>query len=279
MFSIGFIDYYLDEWHANNYPQWISEASGGEMAVTHAYAMADSPQGGRSTAQWCKDMGVTRCGTIDEVIACCDGLIVLSLDHAEMHEALCEKPLSSGKPVYVDKVFAPDLAAAKRIFAFAAKSGTPCYSSSALRYAVEYADLPKSDIRAVCSQGPGKFGTYSIHQIEPIVMLMRTPASRVMALPAEKGVHLCIAFEDGRWATMTCFEANSPFSMNLLISGENRALKVESDFFKPFIRDLVEFFRDKRERVPHSETLEIIGLIEAGAKAIEKPYTWVECEK
>ena len=23
---IGFIDYFLDEWHANNYPQWIKEA-------------------------------------------------------------------------------------------------------------------------------------------------------------------------------------------------------------------------------------------------------------
>ena len=23
MKTIGFIDYYLDEWHANNYPAWI----------------------------------------------------------------------------------------------------------------------------------------------------------------------------------------------------------------------------------------------------------------
>ena len=37
MTKIGFIDYYLDEWHADNYPAWIREASGGEMEVAWAY--------------------------------------------------------------------------------------------------------------------------------------------------------------------------------------------------------------------------------------------------
>jgi hypothetical protein len=278
MFSIGFIDYFLDEWHANNYPKWIAEASRGEMAVTHAYAMIDSPLNGRCTAKWCEDMNIAKCDTIDEVIANCDGLIVLSPDNAEMHEELCKRPLISGKPVYVDKVFAPDLSTAKRIFDIAEKSGTPCYSSSALRYAGEYADLPIDDIRAICSWGPGKFGTYSIHQIEPIVMLMCGSAKRVLALPAERGINLSIAFEDGRWATLTCFEEESPFAMNLLVSGCNRALKVESDFFKAFIHDLVGFFHDRRERVPHEETLRIISIIETGTKAIKNPYTWVKCE-
>ena len=26
MKKIGFVDYYLSEWHANNYPAWIEEA-------------------------------------------------------------------------------------------------------------------------------------------------------------------------------------------------------------------------------------------------------------
>ena len=41
--KIGFIDYYLDEWHANNYPEWIKEASGGEMTVGYAFAETASP--------------------------------------------------------------------------------------------------------------------------------------------------------------------------------------------------------------------------------------------
>ncbi|MCF6175148.1 MAG: hypothetical protein L3J71_05240 [Victivallaceae bacterium] len=27
MKKIGFIDYHIDEWHANNYPKWIRESS------------------------------------------------------------------------------------------------------------------------------------------------------------------------------------------------------------------------------------------------------------
>ena len=27
MIKVGFIDYYLDEWHANNYPAWIKAAA------------------------------------------------------------------------------------------------------------------------------------------------------------------------------------------------------------------------------------------------------------
>ena len=39
MKKIGFIDYYLDEWHANNYPRMIAEASNGSMAVTGAFGL------------------------------------------------------------------------------------------------------------------------------------------------------------------------------------------------------------------------------------------------
>ena len=95
MMKLGFIDYYLDEWHANNYPAWIAEASGGDMRVTHAYAVIDSPRGGLSTAAWCEKFGVTRCHSIEEIIAKCDGLIVLSLDDPQMHETLCALPLTA----------------------------------------------------------------------------------------------------------------------------------------------------------------------------------------
>ena len=33
MIKIGFIDYYLDEWHANTYPEQIKKLSNGENAL------------------------------------------------------------------------------------------------------------------------------------------------------------------------------------------------------------------------------------------------------
>ena len=161
--KIGFIDYYLDEWHANNYPNWIREASDGEMEVSLAYGMIDSPIGGRTNAQWCADMGIAQAATIAEVVEQCDGIIVLSPDNCEMHEELSQLPLKSGKPTYIDKTFAPDYPTAKRIFDLAEANGTPCYSTSALRYADEYANAGPAD--AIASWGPNGFETYSIHQL------------------------------------------------------------------------------------------------------------------
>ena len=96
MLKIGFIDYYLDEWHANNYPEFIKEASAGEMEVAYAYGHIDSPIGGMTTDEWCAKYQIPRCMSIGELIEKSDVLIVLSPDNCEMHEQLCELPLRSG---------------------------------------------------------------------------------------------------------------------------------------------------------------------------------------
>lgn len=275
MFRLGFIDYYLDEWHANNYPQWIWEASAGRMQVTHAYALIDSPKGGRTTAAWCEAFGVAQCGTIEEVVEQCDGLIVLAPDDCQMHELLCEKPLRSGKPVYVDKTFAPDAQTARRIFAIAQEHATPCYSTSALRFAQEYAGIEKERIKSLCSWGPGRFDVYVIHQLEPVMMLMDCPAKRVMSLPGEGWVSLLIEFADGRCATIACYEAGAPFEMNLCMTGGNAVITVNSDFFKAFIARMVDFFHTPQIQVPHEETLRIMAVRGAGVKAVQNPFTWI----
>ncbi len=280
MFRIGFIDYFLDEWHANNYPAWIAEASNGEMTVTHAYASIDSPLGGRTTEQWCADFGVTRCASLDEIISACDGLVVLSPDNPEQHVALTEKPLRSGKPVFIDKTFSDSLAAAKQIFAFAKESGSPCYSTSALRYAAEYEDVDTGAIRALSSWGGGRFAGYAVHQLDPIVMLMKTPAKRVIALASEGSSSLMIEFEDGRTAQMCCYYYDTPFAMCLSMKGDHsRVITVESEFFKAFIRKLVSFFRDPKPLVPHAETLEVMAIADAGNRALANPGVWVDVPK
>ena len=50
MKTVGFIDYYLDEFHANHYPQWLKEASGGELEVKYAYGKITSPLTGMTSA-------------------------------------------------------------------------------------------------------------------------------------------------------------------------------------------------------------------------------------
>ena len=274
--KIGFIDYYLDEWHANNYPQWIRDASSGELEVAYAYGMIDSPlEGGMTTDEWCEKYGIARCASIEELVEKSDVLVVLSPDNCEMHEQLCQVPLRSGKRTYIDKTFAPDKATAQRIFAIAEENGTPCYSTSALRFAEEYRDIQSEEIAAINSWGPGSYEIYSIHQLEPLMMLMKAPAKRVLYLPGESWHCMAIEFENGKKATISQYAGGSPFMMNICSGSGNRVVQVNSDFFHDFIVELVDFFNTGVEKVPHEETIAIMAVREAGLKAQQVPGEWV----
>ncbi len=275
MIKIGFIDYFLDEWHAINYPAWIKEASNGEMEVAYAYGMIDSPrQGGRTTEQFCKDLGIERCYSIDEVIEKSDMLVVLSPDNCEMHEALCQAPLRSGKRTYIDKTFAPDGEIARRIFAVAEASNTPCWSTSALRFADEYQGIENA--KFVAAWGPNGFDTYSIHQLEPIFMMMGATPKRVMATVGEGYTTHTFEMTDGRGATVTNMIGGGPFASNIVCEdGSVKTVMVNSNFFMTFIKDLVKFFETGVVPVSHETTCNIMDAYGAGKLALKTPGEWV----
>ena len=202
---------------------------------------------------------------------------MLSPDHPQYHETLAQIPLKSGKPTYVDKTFAPDHATALRLFELAAEHGTPMYSSSALRFATEYAEADRAGIKAIASWGPGSFENYSIHQIEPIVSFMGPAAKRVMYIGTAETPALLIDYGDGRQATIHHLGDGCPFTMAVSHeAGQCPVLKPESDFFRLFIANLVEFFETGRSTVPSNETIAIMAIIESGKIAAATPYEWVE---
>jgi hypothetical protein len=275
MKRIGFIDYYLDEWHANKYPEWIEKSSGGTMKVTCAYGKTDAPNG-RDNSSWCHDMGIEQMLTIEAVVANSDYLVVLSPDHPEFHEELAFLPLKSGKPTFVDKTFAPDRQTAITLFELAAKHGTPLYSSSALRFAPEYAKARGKEINTIYSHGSGKYANYAVHQIEPIVSLMGVRAERIMSIGTILAPALLIGYPNGRQATMHLIQ-ESPFLLTLQFENSHSArLEAEADFFALFIDNLVQFFHTGISTVEPEETISVITLIEYGLKAMQTPYQWIE---
>jgi len=278
MKKIGFIDYYLDEFHANSYVDWIKEASNGELEVCYAWAKIDAPKG-ITTQQWCAQHEVKQVGTMEELTDISDIIIVLSPDNSEMHEELCQVPLRSGKRVYVDKTFAPDTATARRIFAIAEEHGTPCFSSSALRFAEEYQGIDKNKIKNIASWGPGTYEIYSIHQIEPIVSLLGSEAKRVMYIGTKDWPALVIEFSGDRRAIMSHHGWSCPFSMVINFSdATSQCVQVQSDFYKMFIREMVDFFLNGEVKVDHAETISVMAIREAGMKAAQNAGTWVDVE-
>lgn len=277
MKKIGFIDFYLDEFHANNYPKWISGLSAGEMEVHCAYALQDSPNpGGMTTAQWCDTHGIPQAASIAELVDSCDCINVLSPDNPEMHRLLAELPLKSGKPVYVDKTFAPTAAIAKELFSIAQDNGTPCFSASALRFATEYKEVNKDEIEQIISRGPGPLTNYAIHQIEPIVLLMGNALRRVQYIGTRNFPALLLEWTDGRRAQFSHHGWECPFQMQVdTLPGKSSSIKVNSDYFENFIREMVDFFQTGTQKVPHADTIAVIAAIEASLQASENPDTWI----
>jgi len=275
MIKIGFIDYYLDQYHAQNYPKWLCEVSGGEIQVTAAWAMTDRP-GGITSVQCASEGGYALLESPQAVIDACDGLIVMSPDHAEMHEELCRLPLASGKPTYVDKTFATDRETALRIIENADRHGTPFYSTSALRYADEVRALERDGISFIAGCGPGEFNTYAIHQMEPIVYLMGHGIEKILFYGTEHAPAFALRFDDGRAAAFSQFGGGN-FMFNIKYeNGDQQTVNIQSDFYKRFLEDLAGFFRDGSVRVPIAETLKIITVLQYGHKAMQFPDTWIK---
>ena len=137
MKKIGFVDYYISEWHANNYPAWIANACqklGADYEVAYAWAELDvSPKYGETTAQWCEQKGVIQCNTLAELCEKSDVIVILAPTDPQTHLKYATEVLKYGKRTYIDKTFAPDLATAQQIFALGKKYNTPFFTSSARR--------------------------------------------------------------------------------------------------------------------------------------------------
>lgn len=280
MRTIGFIDYYLDEWHANNYPAMIrSGRYQDEFDVVLAWEKTQQ-EGKKPIDVWCAEQQVGQASSPEEVVEQCDCIVVLSPDNPEQHEELADLPLRSGKPVYIDKPFAPTLDAARRLFAKAEAHGTPLMSSSALRFGSEiqqavHETLAGQRVNLVSTHGGGTFQLYAIHQLEMLVMLLGTDATRVMQCGAPTAPVMLIDYPDARRGIVHVLPGH-PFQLSAQY-GEGQALVINTmnDFFDRFLDGMLEFFNTGVSPIPSAQTLEIAALVETGIKALGMPDTWV----
>lgn len=273
MKKIGFIDYYLSEWHANNYPAWIRELNRG-YEIAYAWGEEEiSPVDGRSSGEWCKEFGVTLCKTAEEVCEKSDVIVILAPSDPQVHLRLAERVLPFGKPTYIDKTFAPDVATAEKIFALAQRYQTPMFSTSALRYAAE----TDGDYSRVLTQGGGRSAEeYIIHQAEMIVKMLGTGAESVTAFPLAGAVAFRIGYGNGRQGGML-YASSLPFTLTVQKDGEKeRTVPVKSAFFPALMAEILTFFDTGIPPVSKDETLEVMALRQTALRALGAPGTKIK---
>lgn len=277
MFKIGFYDYYLDEWHANNYPAMFRKEIAKrsiDMEVCYAIADTDKP-GGISTKEWCKKYNCINCSSIEEFVDLCDAIIILAPSFPSEHERMAKLPLASGKPVYIDKIFSPDVITGRRIFEYANMNKTPLFSASALRFCDELADYRAGEgMKAIwcATTGPNSFDIYAIHQIEMIQTVMGGCAQRVKAF-GNKGGRTLLFDYGNRMASMLQLD-NLPFQVTISDGEKCINRPINSNFFENLIKHMIDFFINPIPPVAKNDTLSVMAMLHTARSALKEQDNW-----
>ena len=277
MKTIGFIDYFLNEWHANEYPAMIrayNEKNGTDYQVKYAWEET-STLGGMTTEEWCEKYGAQPCASIEEVCEKSDFVVVLAPSNPEKHLAYAKAVFACGKNPYIDKTFAPDYATAKAIFDLANEYGVQFFSSSALRYASELNAYMGTANTIFTTGGGSNFDEYIIHQIEMAVKCLGVGAEQVRYTKNADQEWVEVAYANGKVAKMM-FAPCMPFAVTVADENGSNYLPIESAFFDGLIADILHFFATGEKSFDGAQTLEVIKIREGAIQAKSKVGVWVK---
>lgn len=280
MKKIGIIDYFIDEWHSNTY-LGLFEKANEELGLDYqiAYGYAEVEKEGRLTTEaWCRKSNIERCESIEELCEKSDNILILAPANPETHLKYAKIALPYGKTTYIDKTFAPDLQTAKEIFAIAQKHNTKIFTSSALRFPDEMADL--SDVKnVIITGGGGNLEEYIIHQIEMAVKLCGSEAARrVHVFNREKQATVVIEFES-KSATLNYSRSSCGFSVDVESGGDRcdyRRIASGTEFYN-LIKAILTFFETAVVPFEQKETLQILAIRDAILQAIQLGYGQQAC--
>lgn len=279
MKKIGFVDHYLSEWHANNYPEWIRQANerlGLDFELCFAFGELEiSPFDGASSDEWCRKYGAKKCETIEELCEKSDAIFILAPSDPETHLRLAEQVLPFGKPTYIDKTFAENYEVAQKIFELGEKYNAPFFSTSALRYAEEFSEIGEMN-NAVITAGGDDFEEYIIHPVEIFVSALRKRAEKVKVETMGK-TKICRILAENEKESAILFSPTFGYSiLGEGSSGENKRIDAGWDFFPSLIEKILQFFEDKKLPFEPSETLEVMRLRDGIIKAEKQNGEWME---
>ena len=270
MKRIAFVDYYLGNWHADNYPAWIREAAselGVEITLYGAYAKREvSPVNGVTTDDWCKEKRVKRFDDLDALCREADAIVILAPSDPEEHLPLAREAFKHGKPTYIDKTFAPDLKTAQEIFALASEYSVPFFSTSALRYATELSGMQARERVDICGGGR-TMEEYVIHQIEMLTLLSGGEPVFAEACVTEGKTTVTLGLSDGITASLT----HSPELAFSVSTDGKEAVEITSSFFNGLIREMVRFLDTGVLPFDPNETLRAMRLRDAALLAASRP--------
>jgi predicted dehydrogenase len=217
--------------------------------------------------------GVEIVDSIGALLPKVDAVLLESVDgrpHLEQAKAV----LAAKKPLFIDKPVAASLADAMEIYRLSRETGTPCFSSSSLRFSPGIFGMRKNeqvgqvlgcDFYSPCSleeHHPDLFW-YGIHGVESLFTIMGTGCVSVTRTHTKDTDVVTGVWKDGRVGVYRGIRAGKADYGAVVFGTNGIAPSGGYAGYQPLLVEIARFFKTGKPPVSAEETLEIVAFMEA----------------
>lgn len=223
--------------------------------------------------------GVQILGSIPEVCAAVDAILILSVD-GRPHLSQVRDVIASGKPVFLDKPVAASLKDVVEIYKLADAAKVPLFSSSAVRWypgVIEVASAEPTPALSALSYGPAPILPfhpdlffYGIHPVEALFTVMGSGCQQVQRVTTPATSVATGLWEGGRLGTLHASHSQpiGSTSYKLVRFGQKGVFEQKSQGdYTPMLREILKFFQSKQAPISAKQTLEIYAFMEAAEES------------
>lgn len=263
--------------------------AGARVVVAHPTVSPDMPWSQTRAAGFVEELqtrhGVEMVGSIEALLERCDAVLLCSLD-GRAHPEQVTPVLRAGLPVFLDKPVAGSLTEAERIYELASETGTPLFSSSALRWYPGIQSLVEADagvVRGAVSYGPAPIEPthpdlffYGIHPTEALFTVLGVGCQSVQRTTTP---HLSVVtglWRDEKVGTLHALH-RWPAEYKVIKFGDATVVEQQdAGDYTPLLRQIIAFFGSGVAPVSPAETLEIYAFMAAADESKRRGGAMVE---
>ncbi|HVX11908.1 MAG TPA: Gfo/Idh/MocA family oxidoreductase [Pirellulales bacterium] len=211
--------------------------------------------------------------SIESLLTKVDAVLLESVD-GRPHLAQAKPVLEAHKPLFIDKPVAASLADASEIFRLSEATGTPCFSSSSLRFSPGIQSMRANDkvgkVLGCDAFGPCSLEEhhpdlfwYGIHGVETLFTIMGTGCVSVTRTQTQDTEFVTGVWQDGRIGTFRGMRAGKHDYGATVFGTAGIAPSGGYGGYEPLVVEIARFFKSGKPPVSSEETLEIVAFMEA----------------
>lgn len=278
VFRIGMIG--LDTSHVTAFTRLINDPAknyGCKVVAGYPGGSPDIPSSANRVDKFTEELrekyDVEIVDTIEELCRKVDGVLLESVD-GRPHLKQAIPVIKAGKPLFIDKPMAGNLADVLEIFRLAKENNVPCWSSSSLRYFPAIVEMKQKDeigevlgcnVYSPCSieeHHPDLYW-YGVHGVEMLFTVMGTGCQSVRRVQTESSEFVVGIWNDGRIGTYRGLKTGKS-GYGVTIFGSKGIIEGgKYGGYEPLVVEIIKFFKTGKVPVPPEETIEIFAFMSA----------------